>query len=87
MGHVRADHHQGPVTGGGYSLHEGILEPGQGLPLHTHTREDETMYLLSGELDVTLGDKQFKAKAGDFVHMARDVPTGSRMSATSRLTW
>jgi quercetin dioxygenase-like cupin family protein len=37
-------------TGGSFSLWEAVLPPGAGAPPHTHTREDEAFYVLSGEL-------------------------------------
>jgi mannose-6-phosphate isomerase-like protein (cupin superfamily) len=43
-------------TGGAYCLLDISLAPGIGVPRHTHTREDETYYVLSGELMVEVGD-------------------------------
>jgi quercetin dioxygenase-like cupin family protein len=40
----------GAETGGSFSLWEDIVPPGAGAPPHTHTREDEAFYVLSGEL-------------------------------------
>jgi quercetin dioxygenase-like cupin family protein len=37
-------------TGGSFSLWEATFPPGAGAPPHTHTREDEAFYVLSGEL-------------------------------------
>jgi mannose-6-phosphate isomerase-like protein (cupin superfamily) len=39
----------GADTGGAYCLLEVSLAPGMGVPRHTHTREDETYYILAGE--------------------------------------
>jgi quercetin dioxygenase-like cupin family protein len=39
-------------TGGSFSLWEAIIPPGEGPPPHTHTREDEAFYVLSGELSI-----------------------------------
>jgi len=36
-------------TGGSFSLWEAVFPPGAGAPPHTHTREDEAFYVLSGE--------------------------------------
>jgi len=41
-------------TGGSFSLWEALFLPGKGAPPHTHTREDEAFYVLSGELVVEL---------------------------------
>jgi len=68
---IRAD---SEMTGGAYSAFEDLVLPGQGPPLHTHTKEDETMYVIEGELEVVLGDKTYIARPGDFAHMARGVP-------------
>lgn len=41
-------------TGQQFSVWESIVPPGGGTPSHTHTREDEAFYLLSGELQFEL---------------------------------
>ncbi|HET6223813.1 MAG TPA: cupin domain-containing protein [Dongiaceae bacterium] len=40
----------GAETGGSFSLWEAVVPPGAGAPPHTHAREDEAFYVLSGEL-------------------------------------
>jgi len=62
------------MTGGAYSVFEDLVFPGQGMRLHVHSREDETLYVLEGELQVVLGDQTYSAKVGDFAHMARGTP-------------
>lgn len=42
----------GAETGNSFSLWEAVFPPGKGAPPHTHTREDEAFYVLSGELVV-----------------------------------
>ncbi|MGY3615440.1 cupin domain-containing protein [Bradyrhizobium sp. USDA 10063] len=37
-------------TGDQFSVWESIVPPGAGTPAHTHTREDEVFYVLSGEV-------------------------------------
>src|SRR5882757_482496 len=37
-------------TGQQFSVWESIVPPGRGAPAHTHTREDEALYVLSGEV-------------------------------------
>jgi len=50
----------------GVSLEE--IEPGkQGCPFHYHLREEEHLFILSGELTVRLGTKRYHLKAGDYV--------------------
>ncbi|PAQ03019.1 cupin domain-containing protein [Mesorhizobium sp. M6A.T.Ce.TU.002.03.1.1] len=40
----------GAETAGSFSLWESVVPPGAGTPPHTHAREDEAFYVLSGEL-------------------------------------
>jgi quercetin dioxygenase-like cupin family protein len=46
---------------------------GEGPPLHIHTREDETVYLLAGEVRWKLGDERFTSRPGSFVFIPRGV--------------
>jgi quercetin dioxygenase-like cupin family protein len=41
-------------TGQHFSVWESIVPPGAGAPAHTHTREDEAFYVLSGEVLIEL---------------------------------
>jgi quercetin dioxygenase-like cupin family protein len=41
-------------TGDQFSVWESIVPPGAGAPAHTHTREDEAFYVLSGEVLVDI---------------------------------
>ena len=61
-------------TGGSYSLFEDIVPPGIGPPPHIHTKEDETWYMLDGELVWKVGDEEFNATKGSFIHLPRHVP-------------
>ena len=61
----------GAQTNGAYFIMEATMPPGAGPPPHIHHREEEDYYILEGTLDITLGDKQLKASAGDFVHTPR----------------
>jgi quercetin dioxygenase-like cupin family protein len=64
----------GPDTGGAYCLLEVSAAPGVSVPRHTHTREDESYYVLSGELEVVVGEKAFVLQAGDTLIAPRDIP-------------
>lgn len=50
---------------------EAVVPEGGGPPPHVHSREDETFYVVSGSLEILLGDKTHRAKAGDFVYIPR----------------
>jgi quercetin dioxygenase-like cupin family protein len=60
-------------TGGAYSVFEDFILPGAGPVPHTHTKEDETIFVLEGKLRAWLGGIQYDVKVGDFVHMPRGV--------------
>lgn len=73
----------GADTGGAYCLLEVNLAPGIGVPRHTHTREDETYYVTSGELEVIVGDETFVLYAGDTLMAPRDIPHQLRNSGST----
>src|SRR5258708_32854291 len=73
----------GADTGGKYCLLEVSLAPGIAVPRHTHTREDEGYYVLSGELEVIVGEKIFILKAGDTLMAPRDIPHQLRDSVNT----
>jgi quercetin dioxygenase-like cupin family protein len=64
----------GEQTGGRYAQVELTVQPGTEPPTHTHTREDETFYLLEGSIQFTIGEHVFTAKAGDYVLMPKNIP-------------
>jgi quercetin dioxygenase-like cupin family protein len=72
----------GTDTGGAYCLLDVSLAPGIGVPRHTHTREDETYYVTSGELEVIVGDQIFVLKAGDTLMAPRGIPHQLRNSGS-----
>jgi quercetin dioxygenase-like cupin family protein len=61
----------GEESGGAYFTMEALVPPGGGPPPHIHTREDETFYLLEGEVEFILGGETVAARAGDFVNVPR----------------
>jgi mannose-6-phosphate isomerase-like protein (cupin superfamily) len=61
-------------TGGQFSLIEGVMPPGGDGGLHLHANEDESMHLLEGELEVTIGDKKFPLTSGESYFAPRNIP-------------
>ena len=49
-----------------------------GPPRHTHTREDESIYLFSGRLEVECDGEEFEATPGSFVFLPRQRPHAFR---------
>lgn len=63
----------GDETDGKYAMFEAFVGPGGGPPPHIHSREEESFYVLEGEITFTVGDQQIVARAGTFANM----PIGS----------
>ena len=70
----------GEDTGGAYCLLDLRVAPGKGVHRHTHTREDEALFVLSGELEATIGDKIFTVRAGETLIAPRNIPHQLRNS-------
>lgn len=66
----------GEETGGRYSLVEEVARQGHSAdpPLHVHTREDESFYILEGELTFFVADEVIQSTAGTVVFLPRLVP-------------
>jgi quercetin dioxygenase-like cupin family protein len=71
-------------TGGSFALLEGMTHPGEEVPFHTHSREDESLYLLSGEMTFHIGEITLQARAGDFVFLPRNVQHSWRSNSEAR---
>lgn len=61
----------GEESGGAYFVMEALVPPGGGPPPHIHREEDETFYVLEGEVEFLLGDETVMARRGDFVNIPR----------------
>jgi quercetin dioxygenase-like cupin family protein len=59
--------------GGAFTIVEVGLPPGEMIPPHTHTREDECNFMLEGELTFYIGGEIVVAQAGSFVLKPRGV--------------
>jgi quercetin dioxygenase-like cupin family protein len=68
---VKAD---GEDTAGAFSQLEVNDPRGTAPPVHIHHREDETFYVVAGEVTIFVGEERFEASAGDYVFMPRGVP-------------
>ena len=59
-----------------FSVIEIITPPGKGVALHIHENEDELVYLLQGEIEVTLGDQTMLAVPGVTALLPRGIAHG-----------
>lgn len=55
-------------------MFEFYVPKGHGSPPHIHSREDESFYVLSGEVDFMIDGTTRQARAGDVVFGPRGVP-------------
>jgi quercetin dioxygenase-like cupin family protein len=60
--------------GGAFTIIEVGLPPGEMIPPHTHTREDECAFVLEGELTLDVGGEIVVAPVGSYVVKPRGVP-------------
>jgi quercetin dioxygenase-like cupin family protein len=74
-------------TGGALGLIEEVLPPGFESPYHVHAVEDESFYLLEGEMTFVYGrrgeEEALRAGPGAFVFLPRGIPHGFRAEGPS----
>lgn len=63
----------GEETDQRHAMWEAIVPPGGGPPPHIHSREDESSYVLEGEITFSVGEEEIVATKGMFANM----PVGS----------
>lgn len=64
----------GKDTDNAYSLIHCFFRKGFTPPPHYHKYEDESFYVLDGEIDFQAGDKKFRAGAGELIVLPKEVP-------------
>jgi quercetin dioxygenase-like cupin family protein len=63
---------RGEQSNGKLAVLENEIPPGQGPPVHTHANEDESWYVLEGELRFLIDGEETKLPKGSFVF----IPSG-----------
>ena len=66
----------GEESGGDWAVVEWRVRAGDDPPIHTHTREDETIYVLDGAITAFVGDERIEVEAGSYAALPKDVPHG-----------
>ncbi len=61
-------------TNGVFSLLRCVLRKGFEPPLHVHSKEDESSFILDGEICYEAGNRRIIAKSGDYVRLPKNVP-------------
>lgn len=64
----------GEDTNGQFALIEQNNEPGVGIPRHVHENEDEVFQVLTGKVEVTIGDQITTLNAGDIIFCPKRIP-------------
>jgi quercetin dioxygenase-like cupin family protein len=66
----------GEQTDGDWAVVEQRMRRGDEPPFHTHTREDETLYVLEGAITAYVGDQEFEVEAGSYAALPNNVRHG-----------
>jgi quercetin dioxygenase-like cupin family protein len=72
-GHLLTFLATGEDTQGRFSLIEGVTRKGNVPPPHIHHREDETFYIVEGEMTVTVGGQKINGSAGSVIFAPRGI--------------
>jgi quercetin dioxygenase-like cupin family protein len=65
---------RGDESGGRLTALETVAAPGEGPPLHVHAGEDESLYVLEGEVRFRLGDEEHLVPTGALVFIPQGLP-------------
>src|SRR3954464_5956527 len=66
----------GEQAGGDWAVVDWRVRAGDEPAMHTHTREDETLYVLEGAITAYVGDQTIEVEAGSYAALPKDVPHG-----------
>jgi len=61
-------------TDGAFSLTHCYFRKDFTPPPHYHQNEDESFFILEGEMNFRVGEKKYVARAGDFVMLPKGIP-------------
>ncbi len=70
-------------TGNALGLIDLVAPVGPASPYHVHRAEDESFYVLEGQLEFISGDRRLTGGPGTYVFLPRDIPHGIRVVGTS----
>ena len=76
--HVHID---GDTSDGSLALHDERGRRGNMPPLHVHHRDDETFYVIAGELSLFVGGEHLVLATGQAAFAPRDVPHSYRVES------
>lgn len=64
----------GNATNGRHALIKILVDQGAEPPAHTHSREDESYFVLKGSIRYNIGEDQITVNEGEYVYLPKDVP-------------
>jgi quercetin dioxygenase-like cupin family protein len=64
----------GDQSGDDWAVVEWRVRAGDEPPMHTHTREDETVYILDGTITAHVGGEKIDVEAGSYAALPKNVP-------------
>ena len=73
----------GEQSGGEWAVVEWTVQAGDEPPIHTHTREDETLYVLEGSITAFVGDQRIDVQAGSYAALPRNLSHGLTVKGES----
>ncbi len=73
IGHLMSVLVSGKDTGGAFALIHGYEIQGLEPPPHIHTKEDESFYVINGEINFTVDNEVLKAESGKWVFLPRNI--------------
>jgi quercetin dioxygenase-like cupin family protein len=66
----------GEQSGGDWAVVEWRVRAGDEPPVHTHTREDETLYVLDGAITAYVDGQRIEVEAGSYAALPKNMPHG-----------
>jgi quercetin dioxygenase-like cupin family protein len=66
----------GEQSGDDWAVVEWRVRAGDEPPVHTHTREDETVYVLDGAITAYVDGEKIEVEAGSYAALPKNVPHG-----------
>ena len=66
-------------TNGQFTLIEQNNAPGMGIPPHVHENEDEVFHVLTGKVEMIVGEESTTLSAGDMIFCPRGIPHSWRV--------
>ena len=66
----------GEQSGSDWAVVEWHVSAGDEPPMHTHTREDETIYVLAGSITAFVADQRIDVEAGSYAALPKNIPHG-----------